>query len=126
MIIQLPYDNVEIAKKGHDSMKSWHENMAKSHEIAAAWHANQSEDLSKAMNELPLDPEKVVTRIPENGGPQPETSGMGMSSEAENVPLDGQVVKKSDLIDILKDHVNEFGSFNMSVEDIADIILGLK
>ena len=126
MIIQLPYDNVEIAKKGHDSMKAWHENMAKSHEIAAAWHASQSEDLSKAMNEIPLDPEKMVTRMPENGGPQPATTGMGSSSAAQEVPLDAQVVKKSDLVDILKDHVNEFGSFNMSVEDIADIILGLK
>ena len=56
MIIQLPYDNVETVKKGHDSMKAWHENMAKSHEIAAAWHASQSEDLSKAMN-VPTNPD---------------------------------------------------------------------
>lgn len=126
MYIELPYDNVETIKKGHDSMRSWHENMAKAHETAAAWHANQSDDLSKAMNEVPLDPEKRVVRMPENGGQQPATSGAGKTSPTQEVPLDPQSVKKVDLVDILKDHVNEFGSFNMSVEDIADIILGLK
>ncbi len=57
MIIQLPYDNVQMVKRKHDAMKSWHEDMAKSHATAAEWHAQQSEDLAKAMKEVPLDPE---------------------------------------------------------------------
>lgn len=125
-------NNIEKMITDHDAMKSWHETMAKSaaetmqdHIKAAAWHSSQG-DLLKGMMEVPLDPEKKVSTIPTSGSAEPPVSGAGYTSPSKEVPLDPQVVKKSDLVEILKDHVTEYGSFNMSVEDIADVILGLK
>ena len=121
MIIQLPYDNVQIVKRKHDSMKAWHEDMAKSHEIAAAWHGEQSEDLGKAMKEVPLNPEEVGGKTyPAKGqstdGPDPA------APTATNVPIDP--IKKADLIQILNDHIAEFGEFSISPEEIVDKIIG--
>jgi hypothetical protein len=126
-------NNIQKMVTDHDSMKNWHESMAKAaaesmqdHIKAAAWHNSQTDLLKSMMEEIPLDPDKKVTNIPEFGSAQPPTSGAGYASPAKEVPLDAQIVKKSDLIEILKDHVSEYGSFDMSVEDIADVILGLK
>lgn len=121
MIIQLPYDNVQMVKKKHDSMKAWHEDMAKSHEIAASWHAEQSEELGKAMKEVPLDPEEIGAKTyPAKGqstdGPDPA------APVATNVPIDP--VRKADLVQIIQDHVAEFGDFKLSPEQIVDKIIG--
>lgn len=121
MIIQLPYDNAEVIKKGHDSMKAWHENMAKSHETAAIWHATQSESFAKAMNEVPLDPEQK---------PAPKVGAKGASTDSPDstptssmkVPMDP--MKKADLISILEDHIETFGPIGIAPEDIVNIILG--
>jgi len=121
MIIQLPYDNAQVVKRKHDAMKAWHEDMAKSHMIAAEWHAEQSEEFAKAMKEVPLDPEQK---------PAPQSGARGTSTDAPDatptpstsLPLDP--MKKSDLIQILNDHVAEFGSIGIKPEDIADILLG--
>lgn len=121
MIIQLPYDNAQIVKKKHDAMKAWHEEMAKSHAIAAEWHGEQSEEFAKAMNEVPLNPEQK---------PAPKAGAKGSSTDSPDstptpstsVPLDP--MKKADLIQILQDHIDEFGGIGAKPEDIANILLG--
>lgn len=121
MIIQLPYDNAEVSKKGHDSMKAWHENMAKSHETAAVWHQMQSEGLSKAMNEVPLDPEQKAA---------PKAGAQGASTDSPDatptpmtqLPMDP--MKKADLIKILEDHIAEFGPLGIAPKEIVNILIG--
>lgn len=112
------------------SMKDWHESMAKSsaesmqdHIKAAAWHDSQIDMIKGMMNEVPLDPEKKVSSIPTAGSASTPTSGAGKTSAKEEVPLDPDTVQKGDLISILKEHEAEFGSFDMSAEDIASFLL---
>lgn len=122
MIINLPYDNVEIMKSQHEQMKAWNENMMKQHQDAAEWHQTKIEELEKAMVRVPLEPEQkpaasaggargASTDQPDPAAPAPV-----------QVPLDP--VKKADLVSILKDHEAEFGGFTRPVEEIATIILG--
>lgn len=122
MIINLPYDNVEMMKSHHDKMKSWNENMAKQHEAAALWHEQQIEELEKAMIQVPLNPENKPA--PSAGGSGGGDTGETASSTppVTQVPLDP--VKKADLVSILQDHAAEYGDFEKSIEDIADMILG--
>lgn len=150
MNIEISYDNALLSKSQHDSMNSWHVNMATQHAIAAEWHAEQSERLSKAIKDLPLDPEKMVTTISaQRGGstaepasaspstmmPQSSTeirtlseSGSSMAEPSSSAPRAIEVpldpVKKADLADILRQHVEEYGTLGKSVEEIVDIILG--
>lgn len=150
MNVEISYDNALLSKAQHDSMKAWHANMATQHAIAAEWHSDQSEALSKAIQNIPLDPEKMVTNIssergastgqpasskPASSMPEMDTSTLrfseagsstaatgGPSPRPINVPLDP--VKKADLIEILKQHVDEYGSFGKSVEEVVETILG--
>ena len=121
MIIELPYDNVQVIKKKHDSMKAWHEDMAKSHQLAADWHGEQSEALGKAMKEVPLNPEEVSGRTYPEKGSSTDTPDAPAPAPTK-VPLDP--VKKADLVQILKDHVEEYGDLGLSPEDIVDKIFG--
>jgi hypothetical protein len=150
MNVEITYDNALLTKNQHDSMKAWHANMATQHAIASEWHSDQSERLSKAIQNLPLDPEKIVTSLgaekggstgepsssvfpssaPESGTEVRATPASGSSTaqtggsapRAIEVPLDP--VKKADLLEILNQHIDQFGSFDKSVEDIVGIILG--
>lgn len=122
--------NMEKMAQDHSSMKLWHEDMAKSaatqmqdHIKAASWHESQTDLIKGMMNEVPLDPEKKVTSIPTAGSAPTPTSGSGKSAPAKEVPLDPDAVQKGDLVSILKDHEAEFGSFDMSAEDIASFLL---
>ena len=122
--------NMEKMIEDNTAMKNWHENMAKAsaeamqdHIKAAAWHNSQSDLLKGMMNEVPLDPEKKVTSIPTAGSASTPTSGAGKTAPAKEVALDPESVKKSDLVSILKSHEAEFGSFDMSAEDIANFLL---
>lgn len=121
MQIQIPYDNADEIKKQHDSMSVWHRTMADSHAKAAGWHSEQSDLLSKAMNEVPLDPEKVSTTTVASRG---STTGEPPSGKtpAKQVPLDP--MKKAEFIQILKDHADLFGDLGASIEEVADKILG--
>jgi hypothetical protein len=149
MNIEISYDNALLSKSQHDSMKTWHANMATQHAIAAEWHSEQSESLSKAIQNLPLDPEKIVTSLsaergqstamspsgtPSSSAPESSTSvrqtsesGSSLAEPASSsprvidVPLDP--VKKADLIQILKDHEKEYGSFGKSLEEVVESIL---
>lgn len=122
MIINLPYDNVEVMKSQHEKMKSWNENMMKQHEAAALWHGQQIEELEKAMVRVPLEPE--TKPAPSAGGARgSSTDGPDAAAPAATqVPLDP--VKKADLISILQDHAAEYGDFSKSIEEIAQLILG--
>ena len=121
--------NIDKMIQDHDSMKSWHEGMAKSaaetmqdHIKAAAWHNSQADIMKAMMNEVPLDPEKKVTSIPTAGSAETPTSGAGKTAPTKEVPLD-PAVKKSDLVAILSEHAAQYGDFDMEVEAIAKFLL---
>lgn len=122
--------NMQKMAKDHASMKAWHEEMAKfnaekmqDHIKAAAWHDSQADLIKAMMNEVPLDPEKKTTTIP--GGTYSPTPSAPTSNKpsASEVPLDPSTVKKSDLIDILNDHIAKHGEFDMDVETIANFLI---
>lgn len=121
MIIELPYDNVQIVKRKHDAMKAWHEDMAKSHQQAAEWHAEQSDELGKAMKEVPLNPEERSGQVYGTRGSSTDKPD-APAPAATKVPLDP--VKKADLIQILADHIDEYGDLGISPEEIVDKIFG--
>jgi hypothetical protein len=122
--------NMEKMAKDHQAMKSWHETMAKSsaesmqdHIKAAAWHESQTDMIKGMMSEVPLDPEKKVTSIPTAGSASTPTSGAGKTAPANEVPLDPNTVKKSDLIAILEEHTALHGGFDMEVDAIANFLI---
>lgn len=122
--------NIEKMIQDHNSMKNWHETMAKSaadtmqdHIKAAAWHESQSDLIKGMMNEVPLDPEKKVNTIPTSGSASTPQSGSGMTSPTKEVPLDPATVKKSDLVSILSDHVAKYGDFDMDIDTIANFLI---
>lgn len=122
--------NIEKMIQDHTAMKSWHETMAKSaadtmqdHIKAAAWHTSQSDLIKGMMNDVPLDPEKKVTSIPTGGSAPTPTSGSGASAPTNQVPLDPDTVKKSDLINVLTEYANEHGHFDMDIESIANFLI---
>lgn len=123
-------DNMSKMVEDHNSMKSWHETMAKAaadsmqdHIKAAAWHDSQSNMIKGMINEVPLDPEKKVSAIPTAGSAPTPTSGSGKTSPTKEVPLDPATVKKSDLMSILAEHAEEFGDFDMDIESIANFLI---
>lgn len=148
MNVEISYDSALLAKNQHDSMKSWHASMATQHSIAAEWHLDQSESLSKAIQNIPLDPEKIVTTMSSEKGQStgapgtsaPASSTPVLSSEVRTINASGAAsaqlagasprpidipldpVKKADLVEILKQHVDEFGSFGKSIEEVVDSI----
>jgi hypothetical protein len=122
MQINLPYDNAQQIKKEHESMAAWHKSMSEQHGKAAAWHSGQSENLSKAMQEVPLDPDKVQSQqFGTHGGPTAVPNGP--TPPVTNVPLDP--IKKSEFVQILKDHADLFGDLGAPIEQIAETILGI-
>ena len=127
--------NMEKMAQDHSAMKDWHENMAKSaanamqdHIKAAAWHSSQSDLIKGMIEEVPLDPEKKVTSIPtasytaDASAPVPSSIG-GIRVGKEEVPLDPDTVKKSDLIAILKEHATQIGNPDADVEAIANFLI---
>jgi hypothetical protein len=123
-------DNMSKMAQDHASMKVWHENMAKSaadsmqdHIKAAAWHDSQANLIKSMINEVPLNSEEKKTTIPAGSySPAPSSPTKG-SVSSENVPLDPDTVKKSDLVSILNDHVAKHGDFDMDVETIASFLI---
>lgn len=122
--------NIDKIVEDHNSMKNWHETMAKSaaemmqdHIKAATWHESQSTLMKSMMNEVPLDPDKKVNTIPTSGSATTPPSGRGMSPSAQEVPLDPKAMKKSDLVAILEDHVQKYGDFDIDVDTIANFLI---
>lgn len=122
--------NIEKMVQDHEAMKSWHEGMAKTaaesmqdHIKAAAWHTSQGDIVKSIMNDIPLDPEKKVTTIPTSGSAPTPTSGAGKTAATQEIALDPDTVKKSDLVDILKQHTAEYGDFDMDIDTIANFLI---
>ena len=123
-------DNMKKMVSDHNAMKSWHETAAKSaadqmqdHIKAASWHDSQVNIIKGMINEVPLDPEKKVSGVPTGGSASAPTPGSGKTSPTKEIPLDPKTVKKGDLVEILSQHEEQFGKFDMSVEDIASFLL---
>lgn len=123
-------DNMKKMVSDHTAMKSWHETAAKTaaeqmqdHIKAAAWHDSQVNLIKGMINEVPLDPEKKTSSIPTAGTASAPTSGAGKTSPTKEVPLDPKTVKKGDLVEILSEHEEQFGKFDIPVEDIANFLL---
>lgn len=121
-------ENMNKMIEDHLSMKNWHETMAKSaaemmqdHIKAASWHDSQSNMIKGMIQEVPLDPETKKMTVP--AGSYAATTPSKTKATETEVPLDPQTVKKGDLVAILKAHEEEFGSFDMSAEDIASFLL---
>jgi hypothetical protein len=124
MKINIPYDNAVLVKGQHDSMMKWHETMSKSHLDAASWHGQQSEALSKAINEVPLDPESLVIPVGEHMTVRTHDSEV-FTPNSRLIPQGpNQKIQKSDLVQLLIDHANKHGNFGESVEQIVDKIFG--
>jgi hypothetical protein len=123
-------DNMKKMVSDHTAMKSWHESAAKTaaeqmqdHVKAAAWHSSQVDIIKGMIQEVPLDPEKKSSSIPAAGSASTPTSGAGKTSPTKEVPLDPKTVKKGDLVEMLSQHEEQFGKFDMPVEDIASFLL---
>jgi hypothetical protein len=123
-------DNMKKMVSDHTAMKSWHESAAKTaaeqmqdHVKAAAWHSSQVDIIKGMIQEVPLDPEKKISSIPAAGSASTPTSGAGKTSPTKEVPLDPKTVKKGDLVEMLSQHEEQFGKFDMPVEDIASFLL---
>lgn len=123
-------NNMEKMVEDHGAMKDWHEGMAKfaasmmqDNIRAAAWHDSQMNLIKGMMNEVPLDPEKKVATIPTSGSAEPPTSGAGLKSPTQQVPLDPANVKKSELVAVLSTYAKEHGDFDMDVEAIANFLI---
>lgn len=122
-------DNMNRMIKEHNAMKAWHENMAKGaatqlqdHIKAASWHDSQTSLIKGMITEVPLDPEtKPSASIPT--GSYNSSTPSSSAPSAKEVPLDPKTVKKSDLVETLTSFEEEFGKFDMSVEDIASFLL---
>ena len=122
MDIQIPFNDANEIKKQHDSMAAWHQAMADSHARAAGWHGAQSDKLSKAMKEVPLDPEVMTDTIGSaKGGNTGEKPSATPSSQ--EVPLDP--MKKAEFVQILKDHADLFQNLGTPIEKIAETVLGI-
>jgi hypothetical protein len=114
-------DNMKKMAQDHSSMKSWHETMSKSHLDAASWHGQQAETLSKAINEVALDPSKIVIPVGEHITISTADS-QAFTPHSELTP--NEKVQKSDLVQLLIDHANKYGNFGESVDQIVDKIFG--
>jgi hypothetical protein len=122
-------DNMNKMIKEHNAMKAWHENMAKGaatqlqdHIKAASWHDSQTSLIKGMITEVPLDPETKSSASIPTGSYSASTPSSSKPS-AQEVPLDPKTVKKSDLVETLTSFEEEFGKFDMSVEDIASFLL---
>jgi hypothetical protein len=123
-------DNMKKMINDHVTMKSWHETSAKAaaeqmqdHIKAAAWHDSQVNMIKGMITEVPLDPEKKMSGIPSAGSASTPTSRMKEKAGAREVPLDPKTLKKNDLVEMLLGHEDEYGKFDIPVEEVANFLL---
>jgi len=121
-------DNMKKMINDHLTMKSWHEVSAKTaaeqmqdHIKAAAWHDSQINIIKGMITEVPLDPEKKSLSIPAGGASSVPASRKEKDS-AREVPLDPKTLRKNDLVDMLLNHEEQYGKFDISVEDVANFL----
>ena len=121
-------DNMKKMINDHLTMKSWHEVSAKAaaeqmqdHIKAAAWHDSQINVIKGMITEVPLDPEKKALSIPA-GGASSVPASRKEKENARQVPLDPKTLRKNDLVDMLINHEEQYGKFDIPVEDVANFL----
>lgn len=125
-VINIPVDNAE-------SMVLRHQFLLKEALAAAAYHQEQIDLLSKAIKDVTYMVTEQTTSI--SGSDAGSTSEPASSAPAAIDPKDdampeliqgngiGFDAKKADLVNILKEHEAEFGTFDIDVETIASFLM---
>lgn len=105
MHIKLSYENIEMLKTQHKRMMNWHKDRSQQSAVEAMWHKSKIEELDKIVNEQIVDEENVSN---------------SMDEEFIENYMDED--KKADLIEILKDHIGEYGEMSKTIEEIISFI----
>lgn len=125
-VINIPVDNAE-------NMVLRHQFLLKEALAAAAYHQEQIDLLSKAIKDVTYMVTEQTSSI--SGSDAGSTSEPASSAPAALDPKDdampeliqgngiGFDAKKADLVNILKEHEAEFGTFDIDVETIASFLM---
>ena len=125
-VINIPVDNAE-------NMVLRHQFLLKEALAAAAYHQEQIDLLSKAIKDVTYMVTEQTSSI--SGSDAGSTSEPASSAPAAVDPKDdampeliqgngiGFDAKKADLVNILKEHEAEFGTFDIDVETIASFLM---
>ena len=131
--ISIPVDSVETMINQHSFLKSKNEEMAKAAFTqmkefveAAAYHQQQIDVLGKAVKDVTFMLTETKTTVSgSHGGSTSE--GSSSSTPVSDFVDDGEeekvTVRKADLINSLKAHESQFGSFDIDVNVIADFLM---
>lgn len=125
-VISIPVDNAE-------NMVLRHQFLLKEALAAAAYHQEQIDLLSKAIKDVTYMVTEQMTAI---SGSDSGSTTQPASTAPSVVNLNGNDMdelvqgdgigfnaKKADLINILKEHETEFGTFDIDVETIASFLM---
>jgi hypothetical protein len=113
--VNIPVDNAE-------KMVDQHKFLLKEALRAAAYHQEQIDVLSKAVKD-------VTFMLTENSQSLPGSDTGSTGEPASTAPIalepEGDTVEtvKKDLVDILKQHEDKHGKFDIDVETIADFLM---
>ena len=131
--ISIPVDSVETMINQHSFLKSKNEEMAKAAFTqmkefveAAAYHQQQIDVLGKAVKDVTFMLTETKTTVSgSHGGSTSE--GSSPSTPVSDFVDDGEeekvTVRKADVINSLKAHESQFGSFDIDVNVIADFLM---
>jgi hypothetical protein len=131
--ISIPVDSAETMINQHSFLKNKNEEMAKAAFTqmkefveAAAYHQQQIDVLGKAVKDVTFMLTETKTTL---SGSDSGSTGEGSSSSTpvSDFVDDGKeekvTVRKADLINSLKAHESQFGSFDIDVNVIADFLM---
>jgi hypothetical protein len=131
--ISIPVDNAEAMINQHSFLKNKNEEMAKAAFTqmkefveAASYHQQQIDVLGKAIKDVTFMLTETKTTLSGSDGgstsegtsPAPSPSTAFGDGDPEKV-----AVRKADLISSLKAHEDQFGSFDINVDVIADFLM---
>jgi hypothetical protein len=105
MHIKLSYENIEMLKAQHKKMMTWHKSIAEQSASAAMWHKSKIQDFEKMLADNMIDEEQHASSIDE-----------------EIMNSYDRTEKISDLIQILQDHVSEYGQMNKTIDEIISFL----
>jgi hypothetical protein len=132
--IKVPVDNAEAMINQHSFLKKKNDDMAKAAFAqmkefveTASYHQSQIDMLSKAVKDVTfmLNTKPAASLAGSDTGSTGE--GSSSSTPVSNFVDDGKeekvTVRKADLINSLKAHESQFGSFDIDVNVIADFLM---
>ena len=132
--IKVPVDNAEAMINQHSFLKKKNDDMAKAAFAqmkefveTASYHQGQIDMLSKAVKDVTfmLNTKPAASIAGSDTGSTGEASSS--STAVSNFVDDGKeekvTVRKADLINSLKAHESQFGSFDIDVNVIADFLM---